>query len=171
MFSKSKHVFFMHLKCACSTRLSVGGKKIPALYREFMRQALGSSAVQSAALITSDVSHCLGLTSSEESRKRLAALSGFGPQHGLGALGLFIREKRCIDCPVVHRCKKHEPKPSQNIDSTASVSEYTQSQSELALLSGLISCVHPSYFRAKTFHTTSFLCYETIQSQVESRNL
>lgn len=36
-----------------------GGEGISALHCEFMRQALGSSAVQSAELITSDVSHCL----------------------------------------------------------------------------------------------------------------
>lgn len=36
-------------------------KKISAPHCEFMRQALGSSAVQSAVLITSDVSRCSGL--------------------------------------------------------------------------------------------------------------
>lgn len=65
-----------------------GKKKISALHCEFMRQALGSSAVQSAVLITSDVSHCLGLTCLEESRKRLAALAGWAPTRmgGFGAV-------------------------------------------------------------------------------------
>lgn len=52
------------------------GRKISALHCEFMRQAVGSGAVQSAALIASDVSHCLGLTCSEERREGLAALGG-----------------------------------------------------------------------------------------------
>lgn len=62
-------------------------KKISAPHCEFMRRALGSSAVQSAALITSDVSHCSGLTCSEESRKTLAALAGLGWPTRMGNFG------------------------------------------------------------------------------------
>lgn len=132
----------------CKTRFSVGGKKISALHCEFMRQALGRSTVQSAALITSDVSHCLGLTCSEESWKRLAALSGLGADKDGGFWGC-LSERNAAHCPVVHRCKRHEPKPTQYIDSNDSVSEDTQSPSDMLFLSGLISCVHPSYFRGK----------------------
>lgn len=63
-------------------------RQISALHCEFMRQALGSSAVQSAALITSDVSHCLGLTclEGEQEKKRLAALAGWA-QTRMGGFG------------------------------------------------------------------------------------
>lgn len=63
--------------------------------------------------------------------------------------GCLSERKRCSRCPVVHCRKKQEPKPTQCIESTASVSEYTQCQLELALLFGLISSVHPSYLRLK----------------------
>lgn len=87
------------------------GEIISALHCEFMRQALGSSAVQSAASITSDVSHCLGLACSEESMGKAGSTRRVGRRQGWGDLGLFIREERCSECPVVHCCEK--PKPTQ----------------------------------------------------------
>lgn len=76
-----------------------GGEGISAPHCEFMRQALGSSAVQSAELITSDVSHCL--------RRRLEGWEVFGVDYRRG---------------TTHRC---ETKPTQNINCAASLPEYT----------------------------------------------
>lgn len=92
--------FNSNLLCdVCKTRLSVvlveGEKKISALHCEFMRQALGSSAVQSAVLITSDVSHCLGLCWRRAGKGWQREL--VGRRRGWQASGLFIGEERRSD--------------------------------------------------------------------------
>lgn len=108
--------FNLNFLCGvCETCLSVE-KKISAPHCEFMRQALGSRTVQSAVLITSDVSRCLGLCWRRAGKGWQRSL--VGRRQGWGALGLFVREECCSDYPVVHCCKNHEPKPTQNIDST-----------------------------------------------------
>lgn len=134
----------------CARRGFQQGGEISLLHCEFMRQALGSGGVQSAGARY----HRMSLVAREslgggeqEKKKAGSARLVFG---GWEALGLFIREReRRSDCPVVQCCKEHEPKSTQYIDSAASAREHTQSQPELALLSGLISCVHSSYLRLK----------------------
>lgn len=123
----------------CKTSLSIA-KLISPLHCEFMSPAVGSGVVQAEVLITSNVSHCCD--SVGKGRKRLAMLPGWALT-SIGGLGLFIRGERCSDCPVARRCKKHKPKPTQNTESTNF--EYTDSQLELDVLSGLISCIYPSY--------------------------
>lgn len=89
---------------------------------------------------------CLSLlgTLLEEGTKKGWQCSLVGRWQAWEALGLFIRKERCSDNPVVHRCKMHEPKPTQNTDSTASVSENTHSPSwcQLSRLTWFPASIH-----------------------------
>lgn len=125
---------------------SKGGRNLcAALHCEFMRQALGSSsAVQSAVLITSDVSHCLGLCVLEEGRERLEALASWAPTR-MGGFGAVYRRWTSPWYIAVG---------SQNLYRIVSVA----------------AAWFPALFNTETHHATSPLCWETRQSQsVEKR--
>lgn len=136
------------------TRLRRKKKIISAPYCQIMRIALGSSAAQSAAAITSDVSHCLGIARQEQSGSRLAWTGGSGAVY---QRGLLLRLP-CGTLQVLARASSstvHRLKPLQLLNT------HNLSRSWPDFL-----C--PSFlFNTVTDHATSLLCQETFQIQRE----